>query len=211
MKNIKKYLLEFLVIFLSISVAFLSENWREKLQDREDFDLILDEIHANLKLDSIEFENDIAVIEWQISSIERLLDTGKPCPSDSLAYYFDQFMYSFRWPDVKSTGIDQLRNSKNIDPNSTLISEVNDYYTWTEYLKASTPYQYIIPQNNFNEWAIENELIPVNYSLSQMDPGKSRQLNVRLQHLRRSKQLQRGVYMFGLSRIVQLLELCEDQ
>ncbi len=210
MKNIKKYILEFLVIFLSISVAFLSENWRENLQDREDFTLILDEIHANLMLDSLEFANDIAFIEIQIGAIERLLDLENPPPSDSATYYFDLFMYSYRWPDVKSTGIDQLRNSKNLDPNSTLISEVNNYYTWTEFLKESTPYQYIMPQNTFNEWVVENELVPIEYNFSQIDPGTSRQLNIRLHHLLRSKQLQRGIYRNGLSKIVRLLELFES-
>jgi len=176
-------------------VAFISDNWRENLQDKEDYGLILDEIHSNLLLDSIEFENDILAIASQIHSIKRILDHESPCPGDSLKYYFGQFMYSYRWPDVKSTGIDQLRNSKNMDPSSELISEVNNYYTWTEYLKGSTPYQYIIPQNEFNEWLIQNELIPVEigHDLSQLDPVKFRQLNIRLQELAKIKELQRGV------------------
>jgi hypothetical protein len=62
MKKAKEYLIEFIVIFISISLAFLSENWREKMQDKEDYDLILNEIHANLLLDSIEFVNDISFI-----------------------------------------------------------------------------------------------------------------------------------------------------
>jgi len=205
MKRAKEYLLEFAVIFLSISIAFLSENWREQLQEREDYNLILDEIHANLLLDSIEFWNDISFIDLQISSINRLLDKEHSCPADSLEYHFQTLMYNFRWPDIKSTGIDQLRNSKNLDPSSGLISEVNNYYTWTEYLKESTPYQYIIPQNAFNEWLINNGLDPSVYDLSQMDEAQIRQLQVRLQHLKKTKQLQSGIYKSGLSRIVSLL------
>ena len=210
MKKAKAYLLEFLVIFISISFAFLSENWREQLQDKEDFELILQEIHANLKLDSIEFKRDIATIESQIRSIDRLLDEENSCPHDSLGYHFDHVMYSYRWPDVKSTGIDQLRNSKNMDPNSELITEINNYYTWTEYLKESTPYQYIMSQNGFNEWVIENELGPVEYDLNRMDPFKYRQLRIRLQHLERTKRLQRGVYVNGLNRIISLLRMFKE-
>lgn len=210
MKKIKDYLLEFAVIFISISVAFLSENWREQLQEKEDYQLILEEIHSNLKLDSIEFASDIAVIESQINSIERLLDMEHPCPDDSLEYHFRSFMYSYRWPDVKSTGIGQLRNSKNLDPSSVLISEINNYYTWTEYLKESTPYQYIMPQNGFNEWIIENELDPLEYDLGKLDPEKSRQLQLRLKHLKRTKELQRGIYTSGLNRIVGLLRLFDE-
>jgi hypothetical protein len=210
MKKAKAYLLEFLVIFISISFAFLSENWREQLQDKEDYHLILQEIHANLLLDSIEFLRDIAIIEHQIHAIKRLLDTENPAPIDSLEHYFGAFLYSYRWPDVKSTGIDQLRNSKNMDPNSDLITEINNYYTWTEYLKESTPYQYIMPQNGFNEWVIENELVPVEKELNQLDPFKYRQLRIRLQHLERTKQLQSGVYNYGLSRIVHLLTMFEE-
>lgn len=207
MKKARAYILEFLVIFLSIMFAFLSENWRENLQDKEDYGLILEEIQANLLLDSIEFARDISAIGGQIHAIERLMDSGDPCPIDSVEYYFEQLMYHFRWPDVKSTGIMQLRNSKTIDPDSRLISEVNNYYTWTEYLKESTPYQYIIPQNEFNEWIVQNEMIPFTYALDRLDADQYRQLRVRLQHLKRNKELQLGIYRAGLSRIVNLQEL----
>jgi hypothetical protein len=89
------------------------------------------------------------------------------------------------------------RNSKNIEPYSELNSEVNNYYTWTEYLKESTPYQYIMPQNVFNEWVMQNELIPFKYNLRQTDPEKSKQLEIRLQHLIKTKELQRSVYQNG--------------
>lgn len=211
MKKAKAYVLEFLVIFLSISFAFLSENWRENLQDKEDFELILDEIHANLVLDSIEFARDIENIGRQIHSIDRLMNSDNRSPNDSIEYYFGQLMYHFRWPDVKSTGIGQLRNSKTINPDSELISEVNNYYTWTEYLKESTPYQYIVPQNDFNEWLVKNELITVNLDLPDTDPVKYNQLKIRLQHLKRNKELQRGAFRQGLRRIKNLLVLFEER
>lgn len=211
MKKVKAYILEFFVIFLSITVAFLSENWRENLQDKEDYELILEEIHANLVLDSIDFALDISKIESQIRSIDRILDVDNPCPLDSIEYHFDQIMYHFRWPDVKSTGIGQLRNSKTIYPDSELISVVNNYYTWTEYLKASTPYQYIIPQNAFNEWLLVNELFIANKNLYQTDPLLYRQLKHRLSHLRRNKELQRGSFRLGLSKIENLLVLFEER
>lgn len=210
MKKLKAYVLEFFVIFLSISFAFLSENWRENLQDKEDYELILDEIHANLLLDSIEFTMDISNINDQVNSIDRLLDQENPCPVDSIRYHFGQVMYHFRWPDVKSTGIEQLRNSKTIDPDSELITDVNNYYTWTEFLKESTPYLYILPQNDFNEWLVQNELTVLNTNLQQTDPGKYRQLRIRLQHLKTNKSLQKGIYENGLSRIVALLGLFDD-
>ena len=211
MKKAKAYVLEFFVIFLSIMFAFLSENWRENLQDKEDYGLILEEIHANLVLDSIEFGRDIAAIGGQIHAIDRIMDPENPCPIDSVEYYFEQLMYHFRWPDVKSTGIMQLRNSKTIYPDSELISEVNNYYTWTEYLKESTPYHYIIPQNEFNEWIVQNEMIPFNYPLDQLEKDQYRQLRVRLQHLRRNKELQWGIYRSGLSRIVNLLKIFKPE
>lgn len=211
MKKAKAYILEFLVIFLSITVAFLSENWRENLQDKEDYELILEEIHANLVLDSIEFTLDIVKIESQIHSIDRILNVDNPCPPDSIEYHFGQIMYHFRWPDVKSTGIGQLRNSKTIYPDSELISVVNNYYTWTEYLKASTPYQYIIPQNAFNEWLLLNDLVIVNENLHHTDPILYRQLKQRLLHLKRNKGLQKGSFSMGLYKIINLLVLFEER
>jgi hypothetical protein len=207
MKKLKGYLLEFFVIFISITFAFISENWREQLQDEEDYALILDEIYTNLLSDSAEFSKDLEFIELQLHVIDRLLNTGNPPPVDSLDDYFDLLMYNYRWPDVKSTGIDQLRNSKNLNPDSDLITEVNNYYTWTEFLKESTPYQYIMPQNAFNEWIIQHELIPVSYRQGELDPKIMKQLHIRLEHLRKSKRLQRGVFQRGLNTIVQLLDM----
>ncbi len=206
MKKLKGYLIEFFVIFISITFAFLSENWREQLQDKEDYELILEEIYSNLKLDSVEFSRDIDYIEVQLRSIDRMLDKENPCPDDSLEHYLGVLMYSYRWPDVKSTGIDQLRNSKNLDPGSELLTEVNNYYTWTEFLKESTPYQYIMPQNAFNEWIIQNELMPVTYRRDQLDPDTLAQLYIRLWHLNRSKQLQHAIFQRGFHTINYLLE-----
>ena len=203
--------MEFCVIFISNNFAFLSENWREQMQDKEDYELILEEIHANLLLDSVEFGRDIDFIELQLHSIERLLDEVHPCPDDSLENYLELLMYNYRWPDVKSTGIDQLRNSKNLDPGSELITEVNNYYTWTEFLKESTPYQYIMPQNAFNDWIIQNELMPVTYRRDQLDPDTLKQLKIRLWHLNRSKQLQRGIFQRGFNTIGYLLVQFDDR
>ncbi|MGW8315678.1 MAG: hypothetical protein ACWGNV_08770 [Bacteroidales bacterium] len=120
-------------------------------------------------------------------------------------------MYNFRWPDVKATGIDQLRSSKNLDPHSELISKVNNYYTWTEYLKESTPYQYILPQNTFNEWIIQQELVPLEHPLNELKPEVYRQLDIRLYHLGRTKQVQLGSYSVGISKIVDLLHAFDER
>ena len=60
------------------------------------------------------------------------------------------------------------------------------------------------------KWLVQNELTVLDSNLQQTDPGKYRQLRIRLQHLKTNKSLQKGIYVTGLSRIVTLLELFDN-
>ena len=70
----KNYFFDFFVIFLSVTLAFLTDSWLKNRQDNEDFNLIIQEINYNIKLDSIELDIDIGDIKKQIEYLELLIN-----------------------------------------------------------------------------------------------------------------------------------------
>ena len=67
-----------------------------------------------------------------------------------------------------------------------------------------------MPQNRFNEWLIINYMDPFVEDSKQLNDKLYVQFNSRLVHLRKTKELQKGVYENGLWRINKLLELFEE-
>ena len=58
LKNLKKYLFEFLSIFFAITFAFLLDRWNENKNERLTEKTILTEIYNGLERDSIDSDND---------------------------------------------------------------------------------------------------------------------------------------------------------
>ena len=83
--KIGKYLLEVVVIFVSVMMAFIAEDWRENRQDMEDFSLIMDEIENDIRLDSIEMYSDKRRINDQINCLDQLLNDGSLITIDCIS------------------------------------------------------------------------------------------------------------------------------
>jgi len=131
--KINKYLIEVLVIFFSITMAFIVEDWRESRQGIKDFIMIMDEIERDIRLDSIEMYSDKKNIINQINCIDQLLDAGPLTKIDS-KFCLDRIMF-VDWPDYVLTGNDQLKNSKVIASsyNDDLMFKIYEYYQWVEF------------------------------------------------------------------------------
>lgn len=131
--KIGKYLLEVVVIFVSVMMAFIAEDWRENRQDMEDFSLIMDEIENDIRLDSIEMYSDKRRINDQINCLDQLLNDGSLITIDSISCL--ELIMFIDWPDYVLTGFDQLKNSKIISSgkNAQLMNEIYEYYQWVDY------------------------------------------------------------------------------
>ncbi|AXT20649.1 hypothetical protein D7030_12285 [Flavobacteriaceae bacterium AU392] len=57
-KNWKKYLFEFLSIFLAVTLAFLLDRWNDDRKDGIAENKILEEIYNGLERDSLDIAND---------------------------------------------------------------------------------------------------------------------------------------------------------
>lgn len=159
MKN-RKYLIEVLVIFASVMLAFLAEDWRENRQDLQDFDYIIDEIHTNVGIDIYEIGVDLREISVQIHSLERLINDGVNLPSDSLRIYLSKVLITY-WPHYNTTGIDQLRNNKNEGSKpGRLMRAIHDYYLYVDWQREITPSYFVVQIDNLREFLISEGLSP---------------------------------------------------
>ena len=138
-RKVRKYLIEAFVIFLGVMMAFITENWRENLQDREDFRTIMFEIEKDIRLDSIEMISDKRDILGQINCIDKLLNErlsllGLPKGSLPNRTCIDIIMF-YDWPDYVTTGYHQMENSKIVPAgyDEELMMKIYEYYQWIDY------------------------------------------------------------------------------
>jgi hypothetical protein len=120
-------------------LAFIAENWRDNLQDREDFRLIMHEIEKDIRLDSLEMISDKSDIIRQIDCIDKLLSEplsilGLPKGGLPNRTCLDIIMF-YDWPDYVTTGYHQLENSKMLPAayDEQLIMKIYEYYQWIDY------------------------------------------------------------------------------
>lgn len=138
-RQIRKYLIEAFVIFLGVMMAFITENWRENLQDKEDFRMIMNEIEKDIQLDVIEMQDDKSRVISQIDCIDQILKgrlsiLNLPKSSRPNHTCLDKIMF-YDWPDYVTTGYRQLENSKIVPAgyNDELMMKIYEYYQWIDY------------------------------------------------------------------------------
>ena len=137
-KKISKYLIEILVIFIGVMMAFIADNWRENNQDREDFRKIMYEIEKDIRLDSIEMLDDKSRVIHQINCLDMFLDDSiweaYTLENKAIKTCFESILF-FDWPDYVLTGFNQLLTSKIVssDYGDELMAYIYEYYQWTDY------------------------------------------------------------------------------
>ena len=159
-----KYLLyaigEIILVVIGILIALQVNNWREEQQDIKDFNLIIKEIGNNIRLDSIELDIDVKAIKSQIQSLELLMNNYKSIPNDSLSICVARIMHT-NWPDYTTTGIEQLKNSKNVSiKTDSLIDAINDYYVYSSYQEEVTPFFFTTQVEKLRDYLIDEGLPP---------------------------------------------------
>ena len=151
---------EVALVVIGILIALQINNWNNNRGEIAHFNLILHEIESNILLDSLELSADIYSLSNQISSLEKLLDENSNISHDSLNNLLE-LLLTYRWTDFNTTGIDQLRNSKNVKTVSPiLIDWINRYYTLFEHLQRNSPFLFVAPAEDFKKYLIQNNLPP---------------------------------------------------
>jgi hypothetical protein len=133
-KNFKEYFLEFLMIFLAVTLGFFAENIRESLVNKEKVSHYIQNLVADLESDTTNLGSDInytIVLSNMLDSAlkiapERLVDINT---QDTFFHYI--FLYYSLVPGFapSTNTISQLKTGGfNIMSNQSTIDSINFYY-----------------------------------------------------------------------------------
>lgn len=161
--KIKKYVFEFISVFLAIVFAFLLDNWNENKKERLAEKTILTEIYNGLERDSIDLDNDERSIIYNIKAANyfRKITDNIKVDNDSLATYY--FYLTRDFLTIQNTsGYETLKSiGLEIIENDSLRKTIIDLYEvrYKLYRKFTEEYDENKYQKNYFE-KINNSISP---------------------------------------------------
>ena len=124
-KGIKEYFLEFLMIFLAVTLGFFAENIREKITDRAIEKEYMESLVSDLKADTSAISRSIDVWSSANKDVVDIQQSLKAHPVDVKDFYkslsedfwhFDLFKYDNKTvEELKSSGNFRLIRDKKIE------------------------------------------------------------------------------------------------
>ena len=132
-KKWKEYFLEFLMIFLAVTMGFIAESIREHIADNAKAKEYAHSLYDDLKEDSSFLNSIINIKTWRglkLDSLILILNSGEVQKNEKMIYYFHAFISTnlpFRPDDAT---IQQLRNSGGLRyfKNPKLYNIITHYY-----------------------------------------------------------------------------------
>ena len=155
-KNWKKYVFEFISIFLAITLAFLLDRWNDDRKDRIAETKILEEIYNGLERDSLDLANDEKYFKIAFRGIQYFNDIidGKIVENDSLTTFY--FLFSRESIVVQNkSGYESLksRGLETIEDDSLRRKIINlyevDYELARKFNEEYSEYKFM--QNYFHK------------------------------------------------------------
>ena len=149
-KNFKEYFLEFLMIFLAVTLGFFAEQTREHFADKAKEKEYMREIVENLKYDtircSINSQKNIQTITGLDSFRTELKNAVGGTINANRLYYFNRYTSEINRAVFNKSAITELKNSGSLRllEDKKIVRELSDYYerkvTATEtYLPSQAP------------------------------------------------------------------------
>jgi hypothetical protein len=133
-KRFKEYILEFLMIFLAVTMGFIAENIREHLSDNSKEGEYITGMIKNLEVDTIRLKEAIMENQLQARGFDSLRKVSKDKLSDlkvqdSLYWLTSNYLWyanNFKNDDITLT---QLRNAGGyrLIKNSDVLDSISDY------------------------------------------------------------------------------------
>jgi hypothetical protein len=133
-KRFKEYLLEFLMIFLAVTMGFIAENIREHLSDNSKEDEYITGMIKNLQVDTVRLTQTIKENRLQASGFDSLRKVSRDKLSqlkvqDSLYLFSSRYLWyanDFKNDDITLT---QLRNAGGyrLIKNNDVIDSIAEY------------------------------------------------------------------------------------
>lgn len=131
-ENIKKYTSEFVLIFISVILAFAMTEWSNSRGEKLSEDKLLTEIRNGINKDLEDFTNNINGNRLSLRSVAVMRDwlNQKEVPQDSIAVYYSILFRNYA-PIINKSGYESLKstNLKTIT-NDSLRSEIITLYDY---------------------------------------------------------------------------------
>lgn len=138
-KKWKEYFLEFLMIFLAVTMGFLAENLREHIKDRSEIQLDMQSMVADLLSDVYMYNSTLSSNQnsnIKTDSLITLLKMNRANTSE--IYFLARFITANNQNYSPSTKtFEQMKSSGSlrlIEPR-TLLDSISDYYQSVQYFK----------------------------------------------------------------------------
>ena len=134
-KKWKQYFLEFLMIFLAVTLGFFAEGYREHLTERAKEKEYMKEIVENLKYDVIRCDknsdNNVEITKGLDSArVELVKAIDGNINGNALYYFILRYAGDFGQAVFNTSTITELKNSGSLRliDNRKLVSDLADYY-----------------------------------------------------------------------------------
>ncbi len=139
-KRLKEYFLEFLMIFLAVTMGFIAENLREHFSDNSKEREYITGMIKNLEVDTVQIKNVIALTWQQIDGLDSLRKVSKDKLSqikiqDSLFLFTSKYLFyanNFKNDDItlsqlrNAGGYRLIRNADVLDSVAVYESRIHD-------------------------------------------------------------------------------------
>jgi hypothetical protein len=134
-KNFKEYFLEFLMIFLAVTLGFFAESLREHFVDETRIHEYMEEMMENLKYDSLRcalnYERNVDKEKGMDSLRAEIKNATKgKINANALYYYAAKYFGIFSRAAFNNSVITELKNSGSfrLIKNKNITGEIYDYY-----------------------------------------------------------------------------------
>src|SRR5580704_7873609 len=134
-KIFKEYFLEFLMIFLAVTMGFFAENIREHVSEKEKVRGYMKEIVTNLRFDTTRCGLNKITNLTHIAGLDSLRTELKTAiygePNTNKLYYFS-LLYGYEYGEAvfNSSAMSELKSSGflRLVDNNQILDQLSDYY-----------------------------------------------------------------------------------
>lgn len=129
----KEYFLEFIMLFLAVTLGFIAENIREKYIERHRAEEYMHSLYDDLKIDTNTIQRTINEKIWiqsKYDSVQNLLLAGTHNQNTALIYYVERYLSINDLFTSQDVTYQQLRSSGSFRyiKNVSLYKEIANYY-----------------------------------------------------------------------------------
>lgn len=223
-KNWKKYVYEFIAIFLSVTLAFGFSKWNEERNKSETADKLILEIKNGLKLDAKDISDNMSGHKFGIYICKYMRDfiEGKPVNKDTIGLYYNSLFFDYisiqnrsAYESLKSKGLETIQDD-------SLRLEIISLYDYDFELIEKLEEEYSASQFFTNFYKPINEIL-MDYmvfdnlgnlsdfkSLDNITDREKNALLLYLGNMQTTRTLAFGAYQSVLKKVEKLITRLED-